>query len=163
MMGQNAPALTIRDAVETDAAPCVDVLVASIRELCVADHENREDALAGWLANKTRESFSAWMRVPTTRIYVGEVGAVVVLVGAIDVSGEVLLNYVHPAHRFGGYSRTMVDHMERVLYAVGVRDAALTSTATAHRFYLDRGWCDAGPPTQWLGMTGFPMRKRLDR
>ena len=40
-------------------------------------------------------------------------------------------------------------------------EARLTSTLTAHRFYLSRGWADAGDVERYAGMVAYPMRKTL--
>ena len=45
--------------------------------------------------------------------------------------------------------------------ALGPGEAALTSTLTAHRFYLARGWTDAGEVERYAGMIAHPMRKTL--
>jgi hypothetical protein len=45
--------------------------------------------------------------------------------------------------------------------ALGPGEATLTSTVTAHRFYLSRGWSDAGEIERYAGMIAYPMRKRL--
>jgi len=37
----------------------------------------------------------------------------------------------------------------------------LSSTVTAHRFYLARGWTDAGSIERYAGMVAYPMRKQL--
>jgi hypothetical protein len=43
----------------------------------------------------------------------------------------------------------------------GHAEARLVSTITAHRFYLDAGWIEDGPPDTTGFATSYPMRKRL--
>ncbi len=49
--------------------------------------------------------------------------------------------------------------MEDSLRRRGLAEAHLTSTATAHRFYLDAGWQDTAANA--IAGTTFPMRKLL--
>jgi hypothetical protein len=65
---------------------------------------------------------------------------------------------VSPEHRFVGASTALLAAMEATL---GPGEATLTSTATAHRFYLARGWTDAGEVERYAGMAAYPMRKRI--
>jgi hypothetical protein len=51
--------------------------------------------------------------------------------------------------------------MEAFLQRGGAAEAVLESTATAHRFYLSRGWIDAGPPDLEGFAVSYPMRKAL--
>ncbi len=52
--------IAIRRALPADAPAMSAVLIASITELCVEDHHNDPELLAGWLANKTPEGVAAW-------------------------------------------------------------------------------------------------------
>ncbi len=65
-------ALLIRQARPEDAANAVDVLRASITQLCVDDHMNDPATLDLWLANKTVESFRCWIETPTTHLVVAD-------------------------------------------------------------------------------------------
>lgn len=47
--------ITVRPAGPADATAMSAVLIASIRDLCTADHRNDPEILAGWLRNKTPE------------------------------------------------------------------------------------------------------------
>jgi len=135
------------------------VLIASITELCVADHGNRPEALAQWIANKSPPGIRAWFANPANRLFVAEHGGQIAAAGAFNLGREIILNYVAPAHRFAGVSSAMLQAIET---ALGPGHATLSSTATARQFYRDRGWLDAGEPEEWAGvMTAYPMRKRL--
>ncbi|MGE0623214.1 MAG: GNAT family N-acetyltransferase [Pseudomonadales bacterium] len=152
--------LKVRQADIADAANCSEVLCASIRELCTADHHGEEHTIARWLENKTPETLRSWIQSPEATIYVAEIDGVIVGVGGVSGS-EVALNYVSPSYRSLGVSTAILNELEKVLLERGIHDAQLTSTATAHNFYLKAGWLDCGEPEESLGVVGFPMRKTL--
>ena len=124
----------IRQITARDAETLSQVLCASIRELCSADHKNDPELIARWTANKTPEHITRW---------------------------QVLLNYVAPAHRFCGVSRAILTYLEATLAERGISKARLTSTETAHRFYREAGWKDAGEPEIVFGIRGYPTEKEL--
>jgi hypothetical protein len=150
--------IAVRPATVDDAGAMSAVLIGSITELCVADHRNRPDILKRWLANKSPDGVRQWFGNPETRLFVAEADGAVAAAGGISAKREVILNYVSPRHRFTGVSTTLLDALEAGL---GPGEATLHSTGTAHRFYLSRGWTDAGPPEDHWGMPAYPMRKRL--
>jgi hypothetical protein len=51
--------------------------------------------------------------------------------------------------------------METAARQEGNACCLLESTETAHRFYQERGYRDAGPPGQKHGLTTFPMNKTI--
>lgn len=153
--------IVVRRAGIEDVPRMSAVLTASITELCTADHRNDPVILARWLANKSPEGVRAMFADAGGRMLVALDGDRVAAVGSIRGGREIGLNYVHPAHRFKGVSRALLAAMEAELRASGAREAVLTSTATAHRFYLDAGWVDAGPAQDHAGLTCYPMRKVL--
>ena len=150
--------ISVRPAVLADAEAMSDLLVASITALCVEDHGNRPDAVVPWLANKTPEGVRKWFANPESRLFVAEDDGALAAVGAFNRKREIILNYVSPEHRFFGASTALLAEMEAQL---GPGEARLTSTATAHRFYLARGWADAGEIERYAGMAAYPMRKML--
>ena len=92
---------------------------------------------------------------------IAEVGGEPAAVGCLRLDGQVLLNYVAPAARFHGASDAMLTFMEGLARQAGLCACALESTATAHRFYLRRGYIDMGTPGEKFGVPNFPMRKTL--
>jgi GNAT superfamily N-acetyltransferase len=134
------------------------VLIASITELCAADHRNDQAALGGWLANKTPQSIAQWFDNPASHLLVAERDGGIAAIGGYNDAREITLNYVAPAHRFAGVSRALLAAMEQ---ALGPGEAMLTSTRSAHRFYLARGWRDFGAIETYAGMDAYPMRKTL--
>jgi GNAT superfamily N-acetyltransferase len=148
--------IVVRPAAEADVPAMSDVLTASIRDLCRADHHDNPEMVARWTANKTIEGVRAMLANPNARMFVAEHGGKIAAVGSILGADEIGLNYVHPAHRFRGVSKALLEAMESDLRNGGVAEAKLTATTTAHRFYLD-----AGLPEDHAGLVCYPMRKRL--
>jgi len=150
--------ILVRAATAADAEAMSDVLVASITALCVEDHQNRPDAVSRWLANKTPDSVRQMLASPQSRFLVALVNDEIAAVGCYSYAREIRLNYVSPAHRFTGVSKTLLRAMEVEL---GPGEATLTSTATAYRFYRSMGWSDSAAVERYAGMVAYPMRKML--
>ena len=148
----------IRPAVPDDAPAMSSVLIASITELCIADHKNDPEALASWLANKTPQGISIWFANPANTILVAERNGAIAACGAYNIERKIILNYVSPKHRFAGVSKALLQAMEQ---ALGPGEATLDSTLTARLFYLAGGWEEAGPPEPYRFVAGYPMRKML--
>ena len=153
--------VSIRQITDGDAETLSKVLCASIRELCSADHKNDPEVIARWIANKTPEHMAQWIADPHLTLVLAERDEQPAGVGCISDQGEVLLNYVAPAHRFCGVSFAILAHLEAALAERGITKARLTSSETAHRFYRRAGWMDAGESPIVLGLRGFPMEKSL--
>ncbi|NKB60321.1 MAG: GNAT family N-acetyltransferase [Alphaproteobacteria bacterium] len=153
--------ICIREANKGDVETLCGVLCASIRELCTADHKDDPETIARWTANKTPEHVAGWIADPRRTLFLAAREDQPAGVGCISDGGEVLLNYVAPAHRFCGVSRALLAHIEAVLVENGVTTARLTSTETAHRFYREAGWADVGEPEILFGLRGYPMEKDL--
>lgn len=152
--------MIVRTARPDDAEEACTVLRRSISELCFSDHGGEAAILDGWLRNKTPASVRGW--IGTQLFLVAEEGGAIAGVASAD-GGEVALNYVSPDFRFMGVSRALLGNIEERLRADGREQVTLTSTQTAHRFYLSRGYADRGPPQPWRGGRHvFPMAKRLD-
>ena len=134
------------------------MLIASITELCIADHRGNPQALASWLANKSPEGVLRWFGNPANTLLVAERDGHLAAVGGYNADLVIILNYVSPRHRFAGVSRTLLHEMERRL---GPGEARLESSQTARRFYLNAGWQESGPPEPHQYVPGYPMRKML--
>ena len=152
--------ITVRRASEADAPEMSRVLIASITELCSADHHDDPTAIAAWTANKSVEGVLAMLAAPGSGLYVAERNGDVLAVGAIQ-GDTVGLNYVDPQHRRTGVSRALMAGLEDVLRDRGVAVARLKSTETAHDFYRALGWSDAGPAVRGRFVAAYPMRKAL--
>jgi len=153
--------ITVRPAMPADAVAMSAVLTASIRELCSADHRNDPEILAGWLRNKTPDMVLRMLERPGAQVLVAERDGEIAAVGCLNGPDEIGLNYVSPAHRFHGVSKALLAALEDRIRASGAIPGKLTSTGTAHRFYLANGWQDAGPAETDRGMLCYPMQKRL--
>jgi GNAT superfamily N-acetyltransferase len=153
--------IAVRPAAEGDVRAMSEVLTASIRELCAADHRGDPEIIARWTQNKTPEAVGKMLANPTLRMFVAELDGRVAAVGAVTTAGEVALNYVAPAFRFRGASKALLAAMETDIHAAGLEEGRLTSTETARRFYASSGWEDSGPRDDDGFVTGYPMRKRL--
>ncbi len=150
----------VRRARPNDAEEVAAVLCASITDLCIADHGSNPETVARWLANKTPHVVRSWIE---SEGYVGvaEDRGQIVGVGAALASGSITLNYVLPEARFRGVSKAVLSTLEAYLRTEGCGCSSLSSTRTAHRFYLAAGYVDAGEPQSWHGLTEFPMIKDL--
>jgi GNAT superfamily N-acetyltransferase len=151
----------IAPAMQADAADAAALTRAAIAELCHADHGGDPDKIAAWCANKTPESFAAWIAAPDllARVATGAKGLIGVLLATRK--GEILLNYVATAARGRGVTTALLADAERELADLGVARARLVSTVTAREFYLRRGWRADGPEIFEFGMLGIPMAKDL--
>jgi GNAT superfamily N-acetyltransferase len=150
--------MKVRALEDRDVEAACRVLVASITELCGEDHGGDPGRIAAWTANKTTVIVRRWLADPSTSLLIAEVDGSAAGIAACATSGEILLNYVSPEFRFRGVSRALLSEMERRLRAQGVATGRLTSTVTAHRFYLAVGWMDAGLSGDRLS---FRMEKSL--
>lgn len=150
--------MQVRQARPDDAPAMASVLRRSIIELCALDHRNDAEVLAGWLRNKTPAAILDMMAGQYFAVAVDES---IAGVGSANADGEITLNYVSPDFRFRGVSKAILHHLENRLASTGSATVTLTSTATAHRFYLACGYADDAPPRLWRGSLAYPMRKRL--
>ena len=154
--------MNIRDAAKADAADACAVLLASISELCVADHHNDPEILGRWLANKTPENVVAWTADPGTSLLLAVEDDVVLAVGSVRNDGEITMNYVAPAARFRGASSALLKALEMRARERGNTTCRLLSTETAHRFYLARGYVVVGTPQRKFGTaSSYAMSKKI--
>ena len=153
--------MIVREATPEDSEAMSRVLIASITTLCARDHGGVQENLDRWLANKSPAGVRAWFDNPGNRLFVAERDEEVVGVGGFNERGEVLLNYVAPEVRLSGVSTALLAAIERAMQAKGHDKASLTSTVTAHEFYISRGWRDDGAPKPRFAVLVHPMTKSL--
>jgi GNAT superfamily N-acetyltransferase len=137
------------------------VLIASITDLCTADHGNDPAVIAAWTANKSPDPLAEMMAEPDARFFLAESDGRIGAVGCIVSDSQVGLLYVDPAARFAGLSTALLAAMEAEMRAAGTRAARLESTLTAHDFYRARGWEDDGCAPDRFGLACVSMRKAL--
>ena len=154
--------MEIREATPADADAACDVLRQSILQLCAADHRNDPAILQRWLGSKTPEIVASWIRQPGNSLLVAVEDRDILAVGSVTDAGEITLNYVAPDARFRGVSRALLVALEARARQRGNSRCTLTSTETAHRFYLSSGYVDDGAPLGNFGTrSGYPMSRHL--
>ena len=154
--------MEIRAATPQDAVAACQVMRRSIAELCDADHRSDEAILTRWLDNKTPEVFVSWLRRPDNSLFVAVEADRILAVGSVTDAGEINANYVSPDARFHGVSRALLGALEARAAERGNARCTLTSTKTARRFYLARGYVETGPPVGVFGTSSaYPMSKIL--
>jgi predicted GNAT family acetyltransferase len=153
--------LTLRAPTADDADAMSKVLVASITELCSADHVDDSGAISAWTRNKSPEGVLDLLANAKIQIFVADRDGEIIAVGAISFPATIALNYVSPTARFQGVSKALLTHMEQVLIAQGQQEAFLEATATALKFYERMGWHTNGPQATGRRVNGYPMSKAL--
>lgn len=151
----------IRVATEADVIAACNVLRRSISECCIEDHQNDEARLAPWLSNKTPENVLAWINEPSNTTLVAEVDGEIVGFAAMTDSGEISLCYILPEVRYTGVGKALLAGLESRARELGLPEARLNSTKTAHAFYLRNGFESSGPADSWHGVSCYPMTKKL--
>lgn len=145
-----------------DAEEICAVLRNSIIELCAADHRGEVALLKGWLANKTPGNVRDWIADGNARFLVAVDQGRVCGAAAANRQGGVTLNYVSPHAQYRGVSKALLGALETWLRGIGVTRVTLTTTKTAYRFYLGRGYRDDGPPKAWRhGQLAQGMEKNI--
>jgi GNAT superfamily N-acetyltransferase len=153
--------MKIRDAIPEDASAACETMRRSIAELCIADHRNDPTVLERWLSNKTSEKFKSWIK-PGNSLLVAAEHNDILAVGNVTDAGEITLNYVSPDARFRGVSTALLEALEKRAMERDNKRCTLTSTETARRFYLARGYSEDGPAEVKFGtVAGYPMSKHL--
>ncbi|MDC0738953.1 GNAT family N-acetyltransferase [Cognatishimia sp. SS12] len=150
----------IRAAAPEDAEAISRLLIASITELCSADHQNDPAHLAHWTRGKCASDVRSWMATGT-ELRVSEQDHALCAVGAYRRNGEILLLYVAPGAQGQGHSAALLKAMERELVALGCTEAQLVSSRTAQGFYERRGWQISGARVACYSTDGQPMTKTL--
>lgn len=150
----------IRRASVFDVFAISEILNASIRGLCSADHQNDPEKMHLWLQNKTPENIRGWI-ANEALLWVIEDHAVPSGVGLITPQGEISLLYMTPHSAGSGQGRSLLRHLERELHLMGLKEAYLTATKTGLGFYLSQGWRQDGAAGPCHDVTGYPMRKLL--
>ncbi len=83
---------TVRRATPVDVPAMSRVLIASITELCTADHRGDPEAIASWTRNKTIDGVTAMLEAPANRMFVAERDGAIAAVGCVVGSDEIGLN-----------------------------------------------------------------------
>lgn len=154
--------IAVRPAEQRDADEAIDVVRKSISDLCVADHQNDQETLAAWLANKTAQSFFRWISNPENFCVIAESDNHIVGVGVLQRGGEILLFYLAPGAQRRGIGRKIHDALEEKAARWQLESLHLDSTALARPFYEALGYRPVGPPIPRFGVLRcFPYAKKL--
>jgi GNAT superfamily N-acetyltransferase len=151
----------IREANPKDAEAACKVLRHSIEQCCADDHKNDAAILSSWLANKTPEIIRTWFNPPAYAV-IAEQDGESVGVALLGGSGVITLNYLLPEARFQGIGKAMLGALEKEAERRGLTELELSSTATAHGFYLRNGYFDTGKKSSMFGLHAPIMRKLLE-
>ncbi|MBO9453393.1 GNAT family N-acetyltransferase [Tropicibacter sp. R16_0] len=150
----------VRPATVFDVFDMSRVLIRSITELCVADHQGDPDRIAAWTANKSPEGIRQWLS-GTHDLWVAELEGQVCGVGATSPEGAVSVLYVDPSAVGRGVGTALLAQAEQHLREAGHHKATLDSTATARGFYLRHGWAEDRATQDVLGKAKYPLSKLL--
>ncbi|WP_027256613.1 GNAT family N-acetyltransferase [Leisingera aquimarina] len=155
-----AAELVIRPATVFDVFAISQVLIASIRDLCQADHGGDAGKIADWTANKSPAQIRNWIDGPG-RYWLAERGGGPEAVGGLAPEGLISLLYVFPGAVGQGSGSVMLRHLEMELCGAGHSEGRLNATRTAQGFYRTRGWQSDDAPQEGCGTPCIPMRKSL--
>ena len=153
--------LVVARANPTQAAEICNVIRRSIQEVCGPDYNNDPHVLAQWLANKTPNNISEWIKskhnYPVVVVHQSNI------VGfAMARDDEILLNYVAPEYLGQGAGRLMLVALETWARQRGLSSLKCISTITAKGFYEKQGFSEAGDPQNLEDVLGeFPLSKPL--
>jgi N-acetylglutamate synthase-like GNAT family acetyltransferase len=154
--------LNVRPARTSDAELAIQTVIASIRELCVADHHNDAATLERWLGNKTPASFETWINNPENFCVIGEVSGVLSAVGLLHDSGEIRLFYVAPDSQRKGLGIAIHIALEAHASLLNMERLHLCSTDAARSFYERVGYQASGAHKHMYGQLWcFPYTKQL--
>lgn len=156
------PAFLVREAVPDDAPDAIDVLRASITNLCVDDHLNDPQTLDLWLRNKTLRDFQSWVDDAEVHLVVAAASTASIGVGSIHSSGWIHLLYVRPGSQRVGVGAAILRALEERAASWGLREIGLGSSVGARSFYEHHGYASTGPPMPGFGVSRiFPYAKRI--
>lgn len=134
------PSVTIRLAKVEDAEAALALVRRSIVELCREDHFGDRMTIEGWLANKTLKNMQAWITMIGSVMVLAEREGHLAGVAAFTGAGDLILLYVAPEDRFQGVSTALLADVERRAREMRLPLLRLTSSVTARRFFLARGY-----------------------
>ena len=153
---------SVRAAKAADAPAAVDVVRRSIVELCTADHHGDAEMLARWLANKTVQHFTSWLANADNHCIVAETREVLLGVGILQRSGEILLFYLAPGAQRQGIGSAIHAALEEKARGWGLRKLTLESTRMACHFYESLGYQSNGAvQSRFGGLQTYPYEKVL--
>lgn len=152
----------VRKAETVDADAACAAVRRSIQECCGEDHRGDPGILAAWLANKTPENLRSWIQ-SHGHVVVAELSGNIVGVAMLSREGTIVLNYLVPEAHSQGLGSAMLAALEGEARRRGLEELELYSTATAHQFYVRKGYVETGKRGSAFGLSSRGMRKILGR
>lgn len=133
-----------------------EIIERSVRELCFVDHGGDEDTIRAWVrdAQKTLNEADYAIGVRDDHLLLG--------VGAIENTGQIVINYVAPEGVGYGIGAVMIEHLEHYARGFGVGWLTVVSTAAARHFYRKHGYTEFSPPESGNGVSwNHQMGKKM--
>jgi GNAT superfamily N-acetyltransferase len=130
----------VRAATPDDAEEAVETLRTSIRQLCVADHQNDPATLQRWLANKTPSVFREWRTDEANYLVIATMEGCICGVGLVRTTGILNLCYTRPGFQGRGVGKAILSALEERARQWGLSELRLLSTTNARPFYERHGF-----------------------
>lgn len=163
-MGENGPlqCSRVRPAEPGDTDTVLDILRRTIKESCVADHQNDAATLERWLRNKTPAAFLARLERADLSVMVAENTNGVCGVGCVSRAGEIGPLYVYPESQGAGVGGALMIALESQAREWSLTRLSVSSTKGACCFYEKHGFISTGEPFAGYGVTlCYPYEKSL--
>lgn len=157
--------VAIRTAVHSDALVFLETLNASIRGVASADYP--PEIIESWSIPIGSKSLSRYAENPEGELRIlAEIGDKVVGIGAtVLANSELRACYVAPNGLRCGVGTALVQELERMAKANGLKHFQLTGTITAEPFYNALGYSSLqrveSPTRGGLMMAAIKMRKQF--
>lgn len=158
------PPSRIRTARHEDAAKICDVLIRSVREICIKDHNHDEEIIQSWCGNKTPENVENWIADPFGYLVVAEAASSGIVGVAMynRSAAKITLLYLAPEGLRQGLGTELLATLEAEARRLNHHEIELESTTTAREFYQRHGYQELGAPQLFWGkLTAYPMRKSI--
>lgn len=140
-----------------------NLLIESIIVTCAPDYDNDPQIMKDWLANKTPENISQWIDSKNNLSFAALNKDKIIGFALMNMSGEILLNYVLPSYLHKGVGKQLLKALEEIAESKGIQNLIVVSTITAKRFYEKNGFINNGAPGYVGNLLGdFPLIKHLE-
>ena len=118
------------------------VLIDSIKHVCVADHHHDPNILKAWLNNKIVDNVTEWLRndLNYSLIALNQQKEIMGVSMFSKETGKILLNYVLKEYLRLGIGSDMLKQMELCAINCGLKKLTVSSTLTAAAFYEAQGF-----------------------
>jgi len=122
-------------------------------------HQGDVNVLEGWLRNKKAENLAIWIASTESYAVVAEDEGRIVGLAMLSAEGTVSLCYLVPEAHHRNIGKAMLVALEEEACRRGLREVSVSSTRTAHSFYLCNEFVDEGSSESTLGLDSLRMRK----